>query len=215
MKKLFKKLLQLGAVVGVGYAIKKIADNEEAVKREIEKAKEDPKQYAKNVQDSANKKVKDQENIINSVITYINNETQIVNEIAQKTVAEILPLDVSEAQNITDTLKDLLHECVTWSNKAKAYFEMSSLNKGNEKIPALSPKQEIDNKINDTKEAIDNAVSLREIQKNQNILNTVTGAVADYLIAKKENNEPLSEAEQHLIDIAKKNVKGKESKKKK
>ena len=66
-----------------------------------------------------------------------------------------------------------------------------------------------------TKEAIDNAVSLREIQKNQNILNTVTGAVADYLIAKKENNEPLSEAEQHLIDIAKKNVKGKESKKKK
>ena len=57
MKKLFKKLLQLGAVVGVGYAIKKIADNEEAVKREIEKAKEDPKQYAKNVQDSANKKV--------------------------------------------------------------------------------------------------------------------------------------------------------------
>ena len=165
--------------------------------------------------DSANKKVKDQENIINSVITYINNETQIVNEIAQKTVAEILPLDVSEAQNITDTLKDLLHECVTWSNKAKAYFEMSSLNKGNEKIPALSPKQEIDNKINDTKEAIDNAVSLREIQKNQNILNKVTGAVADYLIAKKENNEPLSEAEQNLIDIAKKNVKGKESKKKK
>ena len=165
--------------------------------------------------DSANKKVKDQENIINSVITYINNETEIVNEIAHKTVAEILPLDVSEAQNITDTLKDLLHECITWSNKAKAYFEMSSLNKGNEKIPALSPKQEIDNKINDTKEAIDNAVSLREIQKNQNILNTVTGAVADYLIAKKENNEPLSEAEQHLIDIAKKNVKGKESKKKK
>ena len=84
--------------------------------------------------DSANKKVKDQENIINSVITYINNETQIVNEIAHKTVAEILPLDVSEAQNITDTLKDLLHECITWSNKAKAYFEMSSLNKGNEKV---------------------------------------------------------------------------------
>ena len=147
------------------------------------------KQYKEQL-DIANKKIKDQENIINSVITYINNETEIVNEIAHKTVAEILPLDVSEAQNITDTLKDLLHECITWSNKAKAYFEMSSLNKGNEKIPALSPKQEIDNKINDTKEAIDNAVSLREIQKNQNILNTVTGAVADYLMShyQKLNN---------------------------
>ena len=48
------------------------------------------KQYKEQL-DIANKKIKDQENIINSVITYINNETQIVNEIAHKTVAEILP----------------------------------------------------------------------------------------------------------------------------
>lgn len=59
MGKLFNFVFRVGAVLGIAYAAKKLADNKETVKQEYAKAKEDPKAYAQNVQEKATAKAQD------------------------------------------------------------------------------------------------------------------------------------------------------------
>lgn len=59
MGKLFNLVFRVGAVLGIAYAAKKLADNKDVVKEEYAKAKEDPKAYAQNVQEKATAKAQD------------------------------------------------------------------------------------------------------------------------------------------------------------
>lgn len=59
MGKLFNLVFRVGAVLGIAYAAKKLADNKDVVKEEYAKAKEDPKGYAQNVQEKATAKAQD------------------------------------------------------------------------------------------------------------------------------------------------------------
>src|SRR5699024_6572926 len=59
MGRLFNFVFKVGAVLGIAYAAKKLADNKDVVKAEYDKAKEDPKAYAQNVQEKAVAKAQD------------------------------------------------------------------------------------------------------------------------------------------------------------
>lgn len=107
MKKLLKRVLQLAAVVGVGYAVKKLADNEEAVKREIEKAKEDPKGYAKNVQDSASDKVDELAEKAKGTVDKVKNEAVDFQNKASKDLNELKDNAKDVKNQVADKVEDV------------------------------------------------------------------------------------------------------------
>lgn len=156
MSNFFKNVVKVGALFAVGLGVKKLSENREAVKQEIEKAKNDPKGYAKSVQSMATQKAEE-----------VSEQAKVEVEKAKndpKGYAEgVKAMAVDKAKDVQADAKTKAEEF-----KANATEEFENLKQqGKEKVEEAKTKvkekvDEVKNKDDDTYTTPDTDIHLNE-----------------------------------------------------
>ncbi|CAD2074959.1 hypothetical protein [Phocicoccus pinnipedialis] len=161
MKNFFKNVVKVGALFAVGLGVKKLSENREAVKQELEKAKNDPKGYAKSVQSMATQKAEEVSEQAKSEVEKAKNDPKGYAE-------DVKSKAVDKAKYVQADAKTKAEEF-----KANATAEFENL-KQQGKVKVEEAKAKVDkvkDKSDDTYTTPDTDVNLNEKVEKQTLAN--------------------------------------------
>ena len=152
MSNFFKNVVKVGALFAVGLGVKKLSENREAVKQEIEKAKNDPKGYAEGVKAIAVDKAKD------------------VQADAKTRVEEFKANATEEFENLKQQGKEKVEEAKVKADEAKTKVEEKVdevKNKDDDTYTTPDTDINLNEKVEKEKLASEGGLSAGEVKKAQ------------------------------------------------
>lgn len=163
MNNFFKNVVKVGALIAVGLGVKKLSENREAVKQEIEKAKNDPKGYAKSVQSMATQKAEEVSEQAKAEVEKVKNDPKGYAEgVKAKAVDKAKDVQRDAKTKAEEFKANATEEYENLKQQGKEKVEEAKVKAGEAKTKVDEKVAEVENKDDDTYTTPDTDINLNE-----------------------------------------------------